>query len=135
MDVQTFTTSRIQVTFLLAISIPVRLFSISPGCILILPFDVNRVVETGDLDSGIPLSRDFEGFDVISCFNVIDRCATPITLLKQIKARLRDHNSRLILATPLPLNPSVENGKQWVAPHQQIAPKVIHVPSFRCLLF
>lgn len=94
-----------------------------------------RVHNSGDLDACLPVTREFEGFDVISCFNVIDRCSTPITLLKQIKARLRDQNSRVILATPLPLNPSVEIGKQWVAPAERIAPKVRKVAALiRALL-
>lgn len=49
-----------------------------------------------------------DGFDVISILNVIDRCDTPVTLLREATKRLRDRTSCILLATPLPLNPSVE---------------------------
>lgn len=36
-------------------------------------------------------------FDVVSCFNVLDRCPTPKTLLRQIKDILRPNTGRACL--------------------------------------
>lgn len=43
-------------------------------------------------------------FDVVTCLNVIDRCARPISLIKRIR-NLLSSNGLLVLAVPLPLNP------------------------------
>jgi hypothetical protein len=75
-----------------------------------------RAYQTGDIKT---LPAD-EGFDLICMFNVLDRCMAPHTLLRDIHARMRDANSRLILATPLPLRPSVEVGHNWVSPSEYL---------------
>jgi SAM-dependent methyltransferase len=93
-------------------------------------------VHTGDLDEGLELSSDIvgEGFDLVALFNVLDRCAKPRTLLRQILARMRKphtvagvdglvNSSRLILSVPLPLDPSVEEGTRWVDPLERILPR------------
>jgi len=89
-------------------------------------------VHTADLDEGLPANSPLvgEGFDCVSLFNVLDRCAKPRTLLRQIRARMRrsqdsnkvgkDEPSRLLLSVPLPLDPSVEMGTYWTDPDERI---------------
>ena len=59
-------------------------------------------------------------YDCILCFNVLDRCSYPRRLLAQLRGRLRSLHSRLFLATPLPLDPWFERGKQWVEPEERL---------------
>jgi len=59
-------------------------------------------------------------YDCILCFNVLDRCSHPRRLLQQLKGRLRSLHSRLLLATPLPLDPWFESGKRWVEPEERL---------------
>ena len=61
-------------------------------------------------------------YDVIGLFNLIDRCSKPITLLNDLKDRLRDENSRLVIAVPVPLRPAVESSDGWKTPEEYIAP-------------
>ncbi len=83
---------------------------------LICDESINSAYQTGDIKS---LPTD-SGFDLICLFNVIDRCMNPLTLLSDIHDRMRDANSRLIVATPLPLRPSVEVGHTWVNPNEKL---------------
>ena len=64
---------------------------------------------TADVDAA--LGAD-ERFDVVTLFNVLDRCDQPVSLLRSLRARLRDGRSRLVLAVPLPLRPAVESGSE-----------------------
>ena len=59
-------------------------------------------------------------FDCVLCFNVLDRCSHPRSLLQQLRSRLRSPQSLLLLATPLPLDPWVEVGKQWRLPEESL---------------
>lgn len=77
-----------------------------------------RCHEVGDLDS-LPGEVRGDGFDVVACLNVIDRCDRPRTLLRQLHALLRP-GGRLVLATPLPFNAWVERGRHWVRPAEHI---------------
>eukprot|EP01088_Endostelium_zonatum_P005221 TRINITY_DN16727_c0_g1_i1.p1 TRINITY_DN16727_c0_g1~~TRINITY_DN16727_c0_g1_i1.p1 ORF type:complete len:293 (-),score=40.08 TRINITY_DN16727_c0_g1_i1:112-990(-) len=52
-------------------------------------------------------------FDLVTCFNVLDRCRTPLTLLKQIKSLLKVNTGRAVLAVVFPFDPFVENGPMW----------------------
>jgi SAM-dependent methyltransferase len=61
-----------------------------------------------------------EIFDVITLFNVIDRCARPIYLLKDVQRRVRSSDSKILIATPLPLDPWVETGLRWIDPDQSL---------------
>jgi SAM-dependent methyltransferase len=70
---------------------------------------------TSDLDS-LPPSR----FDVITLFNVLDRCARPHSLLRSIKRRLNGPGARLVVACPLPFRPAVERGAGWVDPREAL---------------
>lgn len=70
---------------------------------------------TGDLST---LPQDAK-FDVINFFNVLDRCDKPLTILRQLK-RLLTPSGRVILAVPLPLNPSFESPNGWVRPAESI---------------
>lgn len=53
---------------------------------------------------------NFMKYDAIACLNLLDRCDTPISLLKQIKAALKP-NGLLIVALVLPFKPFVEYNK------------------------
>ena len=57
-----------------------------------------------------PSETDYLKFDVISCLNLLDRCDTPYTLLKQIKQALVP-NGLLVVALVLPFRPFVEYNK------------------------
>lgn len=50
-------------------------------------------------------------YDVISCLNVLDRCDKPITLLNQMKSKLKPKTGIIILAVVLPLSQYVESVK------------------------
>ena len=63
-------------------------------------------------------------FDCVLCFNVLDRCARPRSLLSQLRRRLRSAASLLLLATPLPLDPWVEVGKVWRVPEESLGLEV-----------
>ena len=75
-----------------------------------------QVYHTGTLDR-LPAALRY---DCILCFNVLDRCSHPRRLLQQLKGRLRTLHSRVFLATPLPLDPWFERGKQWVEPEERL---------------
>ena len=47
-------------------------------------------------------------YDLIACLNLLDRCDQPITLLNQIKSRLKP-NGLILIASVLPFNQFVEN--------------------------
>lgn len=72
------------------------------------------------VETGLDTMAVDDVFDVVTCLNVLDRCLLPLTLLKQLRARLRDDSSRLLLAVPLPLNPSAEVGVKWLKPEESI---------------
>lgn len=58
----------------------------------------------GNLEESI---QDIEQkFDVVSIFNVIDRCERPISLIRSC-TELLNNEGRLIIADPLPFNPKV----------------------------
>jgi hypothetical protein len=73
---------------------------------------------TGDVDS-LPAGKQY---DVIALLNLIDRCSKPITLLKSLRSRLRNADSRLVIAVPVPLRPAVESADGWKATEEDIAP-------------
>lgn len=50
-------------------------------------------------------------FDVISMFNVLDRCSKPLTLLEDIYTKLHSHKGLLILSVVFPFSPYVETTK------------------------
>ncbi|KAH6920421.1 hypothetical protein HPB50_028591 [Hyalomma asiaticum] len=55
-------------------------------------------------------------YDVICCLNVLDRCETPLALLRTLKARLTNRAGKLVLALVLPLSQYVESGKCGAKP-------------------
>ncbi|GBG27703.1 Cytochrome c oxidase assembly protein COX11, mitochondrial [Hondaea fermentalgiana] len=59
-----------------------------------------------------------EKFDLITCFNVLDRADQPLTLLRDLKARLKPGTGRLVLAVVLPWCPFVESGTRQLAPSE-----------------
>lgn len=63
---------------------------------------------------------------MITFFNVLDRCDHPLTILKGLKSQLKDLSSRVILTVPLPLYPSVEEGRyvQQVSESSTLAVRV-----------
>lgn len=59
-----------------------------------------------DVDKWTESSRKY---DVISCLNLLDRCDKPITMLQQIKSKLKP-SGRLVVALVLPLSQYIEVG-------------------------
>jgi SAM-dependent methyltransferase len=59
------------------------------------------------------------GFDVITCLNVLDRCDTPIVLLKEMKALLKP-GGIIVLAVVVPWCPFVENGTVQQPPSERL---------------
>jgi SAM-dependent methyltransferase len=59
-------------------------------------------------------------FDLISCLNVLDRCARPLTLLKRLHALLAE-DGRLVLALALPYNPFYYVGASTPEPEERLA--------------
>lgn len=55
-------------------------------------------------------------YDVVCCLNVLDRCDTPLALLRMLRARLTSPAGRLVLAVVLPLSQYVETGKRGTKP-------------------
>eukprot|EP01083_Nonionella_stella_P066627 175635_1 len=60
-------------------------------------------------------------FDVVSFLNILDRCARPRTLLRQIRALLgRAEGARCLMAVVLPFRAFVENGSSRADPMEQL---------------
>mmetsp|Transcript_7557 Transcript_7557/g.12190 ORF Transcript_7557/g.12190 Transcript_7557/m.12190 type:complete len:293 (-) Transcript_7557:59-937(-) len=66
-------------------------------------------------------SSPSDGFDVITCFNVLDRADKPISLLKDLKDQLVPETGRLILAVVLPWCPFVESGTEQLKPSEELS--------------
>lgn len=58
-------------------------------------------------------------WDVVSCLNVIDRCAEPLTLLERLRDLVRG-GGRLLLATPMPYEPFVYRGGSTRPPLERL---------------
>lgn len=76
-----------------------------------------EVLETDLTYSAVPASVD--KFDVVTCFNVIDRCSHPRTLLKHAREAMAD-GGRLVLSVPLPLRPHVHVGRFTVDQEERL---------------
>eukprot|EP00924_Labyrinthula_sp_SR-Ha-C_P006549 snap_masked-scaffold_38-processed-gene-1.39-mRNA-1 protein AED:0.06 eAED:0.06 QI:0/-1/0/1/-1/1/1/0/293 len=57
-------------------------------------------------------------YDLILCFNVLDRCSEPSKLLKQMKQKLNDEKSTLVLAVVFPWCPFVESNASQEKPQE-----------------
>eukprot|EP00750_Incisomonas_marina_P009926 INCI16185.3.p1 GENE.INCI16185.3~~INCI16185.3.p1 ORF type:complete len:380 (-),score=52.46 INCI16185.3:128-1267(-) len=75
-------------------------------------------MQTCDLDDVIAKYPD--GFDLVSCLNVMDRADKPLTMLGQMRQLLRGPTSRLILAVVLPFCPFVEDGTRQRQPSEKL---------------
>ncbi|CAL8077966.1 unnamed protein product [Calicophoron daubneyi] len=73
------------------------------GFTLLDPFSWELV--NADPEAGISCP---DRFDVISCLNLLDRCDTPLTLLKRVAGKLKPKTGRLVIGIVLPLNQYVE---------------------------
>jgi 2-polyprenyl-3-methyl-5-hydroxy-6-metoxy-1,4-benzoquinol methylase len=80
------------------------------------------VAQTIDVKTGLSAAQRGDGFDVICLLNVLDRCMRPRTLLHELRALMRNADSMLVLATPLPLHPAVEVDGKWLSPKECIMP-------------
>jgi SAM-dependent methyltransferase len=58
-------------------------------------------------------------YDLITCLNVIDRCARPRTLLENLRDALAP-GGRLVIATPLPFDPIVYDGPRVELPRERL---------------
>jgi SAM-dependent methyltransferase len=58
-------------------------------------------------------------YDVVSCLNVLDRCATPLSLLGSVRAGLGS-GGLLVLALVLPYRPFVYEGPSSVDPMERL---------------
>jgi SAM-dependent methyltransferase len=60
-------------------------------------------------------------FQCVSCLNVLDRCSTPLTLMRQLRAMLDPANPRavILIAVVLPFCPFVENGTEQLEPDER----------------
>jgi len=65
-------------------------------------------------------------FDLITCFNVLDRADKPLSLLKDLRVRLKPETGRLILAVVLPWCPQVESGTKWIVPSEKLPMEGAH---------
>lgn len=72
----------------------------------------------GEQRTGDPLRA--HRFDLISLFNVVDRCARPRTLLRAAVEHLPP-GGKLIVATPLPFDPFYYQGSRTQAPEERLA--------------
>ncbi len=75
-----------------------------------------RAMHTADIEDE---AIGVEPFDVISLLNVLDRCDKPLTLLRQIRTRLRS-DGVLILAVVLPFCAFVESGADQLEPSESL---------------
>ncbi|XP_077543442.1 protein-L-histidine N-pros-methyltransferase isoform X2 [Haemaphysalis longicornis] len=71
-----------------------------------------RVLDATTLKPAEGGEDDDERYDVICCLNVLDRCETPLALLRALRAKLAWPTGRLVLAVVLPLSQYVEGGTQ-----------------------
>lgn len=70
-----------------------------------------RVLEVEEWDKtpaemGTTTTRQY---DVVACLNLLDRCASPLTLLRRMRTVLAPTTGRLILALVFPLTQYVES--------------------------
>lgn len=76
-----------------------------------------RVAIADPLPEGVPaLERHF---DVVTCFNVIDRTSHPSRLLERAARRVSAQGA-LLLSVPLPLRPFYYDGPRTLDPEQQV---------------
>ena len=73
---------------------------------------------TAEVDAAL---RD--GFDCVSLLNVLDRCDTPLTLLRSLASLLKPGSGQLLLAVVLPFRPFVEQGTERRPPAE-----ALHLP-------
>jgi SAM-dependent methyltransferase len=73
-------------------------------------------IEADVAESGVPSPE----YDLVTCLNVIDRCARPESLLIKIAAGLAP-GGRLVVATPFPFDPFVYQGPHSLNPKERLA--------------
>jgi len=66
-----------------------------------------------------PLPSSTQRFDAVLCFNVIDRCSHPLTLVRHARAAL-EANGTMIVSVPLPLKPHVHVGRFTVDQEERL---------------
>jgi len=83
---------------------------------------LRRLIARGYSTYKCGLLEGIEGpFDCISCLNVLDRCSKPITLMREMKTRLR-LGGQILLAIVLPFCPFVEDGSRQKDPEELLEP-------------
>lgn len=82
------------------------------------------------LDSDLTsLNAVQHSFDAIFCFNVLDRCSKPLTLLKSMRHLLSDSDAFIVLAIVFPWCPFVEIDNK----HQKPEEDLTHMKGYRCV--
>jgi len=56
---------------------------------------------------------------VVSCYNVLDRCDKPMSLLREMR-EIMDENSKLLITVVLPFHPFVEDGNKQLKPTEYL---------------
>lgn len=59
-------------------------------------------------------------YDLISCLNVLDRCDRPLTMLKQMKSKLKPDTGILVIAIVIPFQVYVEFGSNGTVPMENV---------------
>mmetsp|Transcript_3261 Transcript_3261/g.6520 ORF Transcript_3261/g.6520 Transcript_3261/m.6520 type:complete len:319 (-) Transcript_3261:19-975(-) len=67
--------------------------------------------------AGMPPGQDGMA-DCVALLNVLDRCDRPLSLLAEVRRRLRPGSGRLLVALVLPCRPFVERGTRRDAPRE-----------------
>jgi SAM-dependent methyltransferase len=74
-----------------------------------------RCYEADIAETDVPEPR----YDLVTCLNVIDRCARPLSLLEKLTGAI-EPGGRLVLATPFPFDPFVYDGAASLAPIERL---------------
>lgn len=75
-----------------------------------------RSLAVGDVNDPLLEGRTF---DCISLLNLLDRCDKPITLLNDLKAKLKP-NGVILIALVIPFSPWVETSSGYVRPSEKM---------------
>lgn len=96
----------------------IRVTEVSPSMRWRLQQRGFTVVDHTDPFHDPPHSSRRAYYDLITCFNLLDRIDTPMTLLREMHASLTPETGRAVLAVVLPWCPFVEDGARQKRPRE-----------------